>query len=112
MSDQGFPLMAVQPSGTEVISVVLVDIVPTRASDSKTLLIRYVQQTRKEPGCKRLELLEQSGHSSNHWALIAVWQSSEFKEAHLARGFTREFREHLQPLLASPLDDRSYTSVG
>jgi quinol monooxygenase YgiN len=39
------------------------------------------------------------------------WRNRQALDAHVAARHTRQYRDELQPLTGSPLDERVYTSV-
>lgn len=70
--------------------------------DQATDLVReFAEDSRKDPGVIRFEVLQQDGHP-NHFTIYEVWESREAFEAHLAAFHTKQFRDKLQPMLGSP----------
>ncbi len=79
-------------------------------SDAPNLLRRVAEASRKEPGNLRYDVLQHTMRA-NHFTVIETWQSEKAVEAHAAAGHTKDYREALQPLLGSPLDERLFKLV-
>jgi quinol monooxygenase YgiN len=47
----------------------------------------------------------------NHFTIVETWQSQEALDAHAAASHTREYRNAIQPVLGSPLDERLFKVV-
>jgi quinol monooxygenase YgiN len=47
----------------------------------------------------------------NHFTVIAIWQNQQALDAHDAAPHTKQYREVLQPISGSPLDERVYKAV-
>jgi quinol monooxygenase YgiN len=87
-----------------------IDVMPNFVADTTKLLREFAAESRKDPGAIRVEVLEQDGRP-NHYTVVEVWQSRQAFEAHSAAEHTRRFREKLQPMLGSPLDERLHDLV-
>jgi quinol monooxygenase YgiN len=48
---------------------------------------------------------------ANHFTVIETWQSQKAFDAHVAAPHTRQYRDEVQPLTGSPLDERVYKAV-
>jgi quinol monooxygenase YgiN len=90
--------------GVAVISHV--DVAPnTRAPE---LLRRLAEASRGEQGNVRFVVVQHL-QRGNHFTVVEHWQSEAALDAHAAAAHTREYRDALQPLTGSPLDERVYT---
>jgi autoinducer 2-degrading protein len=79
-------------------------------ADAPTLLRRLAEASRKEPGNLRFDVL-QHAMRGNHFTVIETWQSQSALDAHAAAAHTKQYRDELQPISGSPLDERLYKSV-
>jgi quinol monooxygenase YgiN len=91
----------------EVYVVMHIDTIPssTNGPTAVELLRQWESATRKEPGCARFEVLQQSDRA-NHFAVVGVWKDQKAFDDHEAAEHTRKFRERIQPILGSPFDER------
>ena len=80
-------------------------------SDAPALLNRLAEASRMEPGCLRFDVL-QHAMRANHFTVIEVWQNQQALDAHATAAHTKQYRDALQPLIGSPLDERLYRSLG
>jgi quinol monooxygenase YgiN len=48
---------------------------------------------------------------ANHFTVVEVWQDQKALDAHRAAAHTKEYRDTLQPVSGSPLDERWYKGV-
>jgi quinol monooxygenase YgiN len=69
------------------------------------ILSQYVEDTRKDKGALRVELYSEIGRT-NHFVIVEQWENQQAFDAHEAAAHTRQFREQIQPVLASPWDQR------
>lgn len=101
---------AAQVSGQNVYVVTHVDIAGTPAivAEATSLLKEFSDDSKKDPGAVRFELLLQDGRL-NHFTIVEVWQSRAAFEAHSGAGHTKRFREKIQPMLGSPFDERLHS---
>ena len=74
------------------------------------LLENLAEASRREPGNLRFDVL-QHAMRGNHFTVVEQWQDEAALDAHVAAAHTREYRDALQPLTGSPLDERVYTAV-
>ena len=96
---------AAPPTGP-VYVVVHVDVNgPSAVATANKLLLDYAAECRKDKGAVRIDVFVQD-YKPNHYTVIEVWQTREAYEAHRGRAYSKEYREKLQPLLGSPLDER------
>jgi len=66
--------------------------------------------SRQEPGNLRFEVL-QHAMRGNHFTVIEQWRNQDALEAHVATAHARAYRDALQPLTGSPLDERVYAPI-
>ena len=91
-----------------VFVIAHVDVAPnTRAPE---LLARLAELSRKEQGNLRFDVL-QHAQRGNHFTVVEHWRSEAALDAHVAAAHTREYRDALQPLTGSPLDERVYSAI-
>jgi quinol monooxygenase YgiN len=90
--------------GAEAVYVVThVDVAPP--GDAVTLLKRLADDSRGEPGCLRFDVLQHT-QRANHFTIIEAWRTRAARDRHAAAMHTRQYREALQPMIGSPLDER------
>jgi quinol monooxygenase YgiN len=86
-----------------------VDVIPKFAADTAKLLSAYGEDSRKDAGAVRVDVLVEGG--PNHFTLVELWESRAAYEAHVSQEHTRAFREKLHAWLGSPYDERLNTEV-
>ena len=97
------------PSTSSAIQVVThVDV--SNATDTATLLKRLADASRMEAGCLRFDVLQHTMRA-NHFTVVEVWVSERAHEAHVAAAHTKQYRDELQPMTGSPLDERIFRIV-
>ena len=74
------------------------------------LLRRLAEASRQEAGNLRFDVLQHTMRA-NHFTVIEGWRSQQALDSHVAAAHTRQYRDELQPMTGSPLDERTYTSV-
>lgn len=97
-----------EPGGAEVIVVSHVDVSPSPAVPP--MLRRLADASRKEPGNLRFDVVQHTMRA-NHFTVVESWRSQQALDAHMAADHTRQYRDEIQPLTGSPLDERVYTRV-
>jgi autoinducer 2-degrading protein len=102
------------PVNAQAVHVVAhVDAAPSAQggkADAVTLLRRLSEASRKEPGNVRFDVL-QHAMRGNHFTVVETWQNQNALDAHAAAAHTRQYRDELQPISGSPLDERLYKAV-
>jgi len=78
--------------------------------DAPGLLRRLAEDSRKDEGNLRFDVLQQAMRA-NHFTVVEVWRNEKALEAHAAAAHTRQFRDAIQPVLGSPLDERLLKAV-
>ncbi len=53
----------------------------------------------------------QSAMRANHFTVIEAWQNQKALDAHAAAAHTKQYRDTLQPMAGSPLDERLYRAI-
>jgi autoinducer 2-degrading protein len=101
-------------SGAEAVHIVAhVDAAPSAQggkADAVTLLRRLAEASRKEPGNLRFDVL-QHAMRGNHFTVVESWRDQGALDAHTAAAHTKQYRDQLQPISGSPLDERLYKAV-
>ena len=69
------------------------------------ILSQYVEDTRKDKGAVRVELFSEIGRT-NHFVIVEEWDNQQAFDSHEAAAHTKLFRDLIQPVLASPWDQR------
>jgi quinol monooxygenase YgiN len=100
------------PAGSDqAIHVVAhVDTVGGPQVDAPGLLNRLAEASRKEQGCLRFDILQNTTRL-NHFTVVAAWQNQKALDAHDAAPHTRQYRDVVQPMSGSPVDERVYKAV-
>jgi quinol monooxygenase YgiN len=74
------------------------------------LLERLAEASRQDAGNVRFDVLQHTMRA-NHFTVIETWQGQKALDAHAAAAHTRQYRDELQPMTGSPLDERVYRAV-
>lgn len=74
------------------------------------LLRRLAAATREESGNLRFDVLQHTSRP-NHFTIVGAWRDDRAHAAHAAARHTREYREDVQPMTGSPLDNRLYRAI-
>ena len=99
-----FAVGAASPASGEAVFVVThVDVVPP--GDAVALLKRLAEDSRGENGCLRFDIL-QHAQRANHFTIVEAWRTRAARDRHAAATHTRQYRDALQPMIGSPLDER------
>ena len=97
-----------------VIVVSHVDIAPTPAPTPKVaaadMLKDLAEASRKEPGSVRFDVVQHTMRA-NHFTVVEVWRDQKALDAHVAAPHTKQYRDTLQPMTGSPLDERVYHAI-
>jgi len=93
-------------TGPQSVSVVAhVDVAPNPAV--APMLTRLAEASRREPGNVRFDVYQHTMRG-NHFTVVETWRDQTALDAHVTAPHTRQYRDELQPLTGSPLDERSY----
>ena len=69
------------------------------------MLGQLAEASRKEQGNLRFDVL-QHAMRANHFTVVESWSNQAAIDAHAAAAHTRQYRDVLQPISGSPLDER------
>lgn len=81
-----------------------------QGTDAPTILRTLAEASRKEPGAVRFDVLQHAVRA-NHFTVVEVWRTMQARDAHAAAAHTKAYRDQLQPLTGSPIDERLFTPV-
>jgi quinol monooxygenase YgiN len=88
-----------------------VDIAPnSQGPPSGPLLTSLAEASRKEPGNLRFDIFQHTMRG-NHFTVVEGWSNQQALDAHVAAAHTRQYRDTLQPMTGSPLDERVYKVI-
>jgi quinol monooxygenase YgiN len=93
-----------------VYVVAHVDTIGGPQAGGPELLRRLAETSRQDPGCLRFDIV-QSTMRMNHFTVVEIWQSQKALDAHAAAPHTKQYRDVVQPITGSPLDERLYKAV-
>ena len=90
-----------------------IEATPAAKDQAADMLKRLAEQSRKDAGSIRFEVLQRIGYP-DQFAVLEVWEDIKAQEAHGAAAHTQSFRDKLKPLLRAPYDERPHIplSVG
>jgi quinol monooxygenase YgiN/beta-lactamase superfamily II metal-dependent hydrolase len=74
------------------------------------MLRRLAEASRMEDGNLRFDVVQHLMRA-NHFTVIETWRDQKALDAHVAAAHTRQYRDEIQPMTGSPLDERVYKSV-
>ena len=74
------------------------------------MLKRLAEASRQEDGNLRFDVVQHTMRA-NHFTVIETWRNQKALDAHTAAAHTRQYRDELQPMTGSPLDERVYKAV-
>jgi quinol monooxygenase YgiN len=99
---------AAEPNGRSVFVISHVDVTP----DPKiaAMLKDLAEKSRLEEGNVRFDVLAHTMRS-NHFEVIETWSNQKSLDNHAASAHTRQYRDGVQPMLGSPLDERIYKAI-
>ena len=95
-------------SAAQVVVIAHVDVAPNPAVAG--MLKDLAEASRKESGSVRFDVV-QHAMRANHFTVVEVWRDEKALDAHVASPHARQYRDTLQPMTGSPLDERVYKSV-
>ena len=98
-----------EAGGAAAVSVVAhVDVAPNPAV--APMLTRLAEASRQEPGNLRFDVLQHMMRA-NHFTVVETWRDQAALDAHVAAAHAKRYRDELQPLTGSPLDERVFKAV-
>ena len=88
-----------------------VDIAGADAQAKAPAVLRQVADaSRTEQGNLRFDILQHVTRA-NHFTVVESWTTQAALEAHAAAAHTRQYRDTLQPMTGSPLDERVFKPI-
>lgn len=107
MSSVADAALAAEPThpASPLYAVVLVDITPDDAGKALPYLQAYVKAAEKDPAVLSIALLRRIG-TTNHFTLQETFRSAAAYDKFVGEPYVRQMRVDLQPMLASPFDER------
>jgi quinol monooxygenase YgiN len=96
--------------GGAVYVVTHIDVIPPKKDDGTALVKQHGDESRKDDGSLRFEILVQTNRP-NHFSAVEVWKSRGAADAHGATTRTRNFRETLAPMSGALYDERFYKAM-
>jgi quinol monooxygenase YgiN len=105
-----FQLSSAQQPGAVIVTVIHIDARPADTRSAVALLDGFRRSSLHDPGAAGFEVLQEIGHP-NHFTLVEKWLDQETYEKHNLARHTRYFRNQLQPMLASPFDERIHSEL-
>jgi quinol monooxygenase YgiN len=93
-----------------LFTVTYVEVAPPSTAPGAALLRHYRDASRRDEGNLRCEVFQRMDRP-NQFAIVAAWKSARAFEAHGSAAPATEVRARLQPLLASPNDERLHTGL-
>jgi quinol monooxygenase YgiN len=96
-------------AGGAAVSVVShVDVAPNPAV--APMLARLAETSRQEAGNLRFDVLQHMMRA-NHFTVVETWRDQAALDAHVAAAHTKRYRDELQPMTGSPLDERVFKAT-
>jgi quinol monooxygenase YgiN len=77
------------------------------SGDGIALLNRLADASRSDAGCLRFDVMQHAWRA-NHFTIVESWASAQARAAHAAAANTRKYRDDVQPMTGSPLDERMF----
>ncbi len=97
------------PLSSRAVSVVShVDVAPDPRVAG--MLRRLAEASRMEDGNVRFDVVQHTMRA-NHFTVVETWRDQKAFDAHVAAAHTRQYRDELQPMTGSPLDERVYKAI-
>jgi quinol monooxygenase YgiN len=97
--------------GQAIYVIAHVDVAPNlQTQPPGPLLTSLAEASRKEAGNLRFDVVQHTMRG-NHYTVIEGWRNQQAFDAHVAAAHTRQYRDTLQPMTGSPLDERVYKAV-
>ena len=75
--------------------------------DAPAMLRSLAEASRAEPGCLRFDVTQHTMRA-NHFTVVEIWEDQQALDRHAAAAHTRRFRDEVQPVSGSPIDERIY----
>ena len=100
-------------SGTGAATVFVishVDIGGGAQAQAPAMLSKLAEASRQEPGSVRFDVFVHAMRA-NHFTVFEAWRDQNALDAHVAAPHTKSYRDVLQPISGSPVDERVFTAV-
>lgn len=104
------PIAGARPGGAAVYVVTHIDVIPPRKDDGTALVKQHGDDSRKDDGSLRFEILVQTSRP-NHFSAVEVWRTRADADAHGMSAPTRAFRDKLAPMGGALYDERFYKAM-
>jgi len=98
------------PGRNAVVVVSHVDIGGGGQVDVPAMLRTLAEASRAEPQCLRFDVTQHTARA-NHFTVVEVWADQQALDRHAAAAHTKQYRDEVQPVAGSPLDERVYRRV-
>ena len=98
------------PGRNAVVVVSHVDIGGGGQVDVPAMLRKLAEASRAEPQCLRFDVTQHTARA-NHFTVVEVWVDQQALDRHAAAAHTKQYRDEVQPVAGSPLDERVYRRV-
>jgi quinol monooxygenase YgiN len=98
------------PTGSRAAIVVVSHVDVTPNPQVPIMLKRLAEASRSEQGNLRFDVLQHTMRA-NHFTVIETWRDQKTFDAHVGAAHTKQYRDELQPMTGSPLDERVYQVV-
>ena len=96
--------------GGAVYAVTHIDVIPPRKDDGTALVKQHGDDSRKDDGNLRFEILVQVNRP-NHFTAVEIWRKRAAADAHGMNAHTRAFRDKLAPMSGALYDERFYKAM-
>lgn len=93
-----------------VVVVSHVDIGGGGKVDVPAMLTKLAEASRAEPGSLRFDVTQHTARA-NHFTVVEMWADQQALDRHAAAAHTKQYRDEVQPVSGSPLDERVYRRV-
>jgi quinol monooxygenase YgiN len=78
--------------------------------DVPALLRKQAAASRAEAGSIRFDVLQHTARA-NHFTVVEIWADQQALDRHAAAAHTRQYRDAVQPVSGSPVDERVYKAI-
>jgi quinol monooxygenase YgiN len=102
--------MAQDASDAARYVVSYVEVAPDKQEATATLLRQLADDSRKDPGAVRFEVLQRTA-PSNEFMILEIWKDQQALDAHGAATHSKQFRDKIAPMLIAPIDDRFFLPI-
>ena len=92
-------------AASQVVVVSHVDVAPN--PQVAVMLKDLAEASRKEPGNVRFDVVQHTMRA-NHFTVVEVWRDQKALDLHVGSPHAKHYRDTLQPMTGSPLDERVY----